>query len=289
MLDDVEIRELNLREMINVKEKYKIEILSPKVINSTHKFMNSYASHILTINNALEVYCLLLKYKDFQRFLSIHTIENKWMWGADFLFGFFNIKTGVYNRSSVKHMLLPSKRNTNNAEKLMRAYLRDVNFYGAINSIIAINNIINLRTGASAKVANNNNNNENDSGKLMTINFNKNSPHKTKFNYNNNNNYRASNIKRTQVIDNNAIKLLSSIHKPNKYRQSITDVNNIKYSKITTDKRHEERTNRKKIGASKSATFSATLGATLVATLGANKSKTYTNKNTKFTINNLMY
>ena len=38
----------------------------------------------------------LMKHKDFLRFISIHTIENKWMWGADFLFGFFNIKAGVY-------------------------------------------------------------------------------------------------------------------------------------------------------------------------------------------------
>ena len=175
MLDDVEIQELNLNEMIKIKEKYKIEILSPKVINSTHSFMNSYASHILTINNALEVYCLLLKYKDFKRFLSIHTVENKWMWGVDFLFGHFNIKTGVYNKSSVQHMLLPSKKNTNNANKLMRTYLRDINFYGNIKDIIAVKNIINLRTGATTKNEElPANNNDNDFGKLMQINIGKN-------------------------------------------------------------------------------------------------------------------
>ena len=228
MLDDVEIQELNLRDMINIKEKYKLEILSPKVINSTHPFMNTYAPNMLTINNALEVYCLLLKYKDFQRFLSIHTIENKWMWGADFLFGYFNIKAGVYHNSSVKHMLLPSKKNTNNAQTLMRAYLRQMNFFGSIKDIIPIKNIINLRTGASTKPMRYEDNNDNNSGKLMRVNFKKNSPNSSP-NSSPNNNRPSANIKRTQLIDNNMIKLLGKINKPHKYRKSITDVNKNKY------------------------------------------------------------
>jgi hypothetical protein len=310
MLDDVEIQELNLQEMINVKEKYKIEILSPKVINSTHGFMNSYASHILTINNALEVYCLLLKYKDFQRFLSVHTIENKWMWGADFLFGHFNIKTGVYNRSSVKHMLLPSKKNTNNAEKLMRAYLKDMNFYGTIKDIIAVKNIINLRTGTSSKAAVNNNNNDNDSGKLMQINFKNVTSHNTTMNRNFNSTPNTSSqntsIKRAQTIDNNTLKLLGNIS--NKHT---TDMNKVKYgNKVKYDKENiasKTSVNRKKVGASLGASLGTSLGTSLGASLGTSlgaslgkslgtslgaslgTSKTYTNKTNKFTINNLMH
>ena len=157
------------------------------------------------------------------------------MWGADFLFGYFNIKVGVYNRSSVKHMLLPSKKNTNNAEKLMRAYLRDVNFNGSIKDIIAVKNIINLRTGSSSKVAGktlNNNNNENDYGKIMQINFKKFSPNNTTINRNFNSSPNSSPktiMKRTQVTENNMIKLLGKINKPIKYKKSITDVNKVKY------------------------------------------------------------
>lgn len=278
MLDDVEIQELNLQEMINIKEKYNIEILSPKVINSTHAFMNSYANHILTINNALEVYCLLLKYKDFQRFLSIHTVENKWMWGADFLFGYFNIKAGVYNRSSVKHMLLPSKKNTNNAEKLMRTYLREVNFYGSIKDIIAVKNIINLRTGSSSKVAGkplNINNNENENGKLMQINFKKFSPNNTTLNRNFNSSPK-SNIKHTQIIENNSMNLLRKFTKQNK---SITDVNKVKYgNKVKYDKENR---------ATKTSVNRRNLNAFIGASIGA--SKTYSNKTSKFSINNLLY
>lgn len=151
ILDDVEIQGMDIRSMISIKERFKIEILSPKVINSTHSFMNIYDSNTLTINNAVEVYCLLLKYKDFVRFTTIHTVENKWMWGADFLFGYFNIKAGVYNGAVVKHMLLPSKRNINNANNLMHDYLRKVNFRGTLNEIIPVKNVINLKTGANYK------------------------------------------------------------------------------------------------------------------------------------------
>ena len=298
MLDDVEIQDLSLKEMFNIKEKYNIDILSPKVINSTHAFMNSYASHNLTINNALEVYCLLLKYKDFQRFLSIHTIENKWMWGVDFLFGHFNIKVGVYNRSSVKHMLLPSKKNTNNAEKLMRAYFRDVNFYGSLKDIIAVKNIINLRTGTSSKVAGkplNNNNNANDYGKLMQINFKKISPNNTTLNRNfnsstnsNRNTSSNSSIKRTQVIENSVMKLIGKISKQSK---STTDVNKVKYgNKIKYDNKIRENNtslNRKRLNTFIGETKGASIRASIGTTKGA--SKTYTNNTSKFTLNNVMY
>ena len=309
MLDDVEIQELNLQEMIYIKEKYNIEILSPKVINSTHDFMNTYASYNLTINNALEVYCLLLKYKDFQQFLSIHTIENKWMWGADFLFGHFNIKAGVYHRSSVKHMLLPSKKNTNNAEKLMQAYLKDVNFYGSIKDIIAVRNIINLRTGVASKVSANNNNNS-SFGQLTQINFKKFSPNNTTLNRNFNNNAVSPTptLKRYQGTDNNIIKLLGIVNKPNKYGRSITDVNKSKYgNKVKYNRANKTSVNRKTLGAnigaslgsSMKASVGANIGASMKASMGANigssmkasmgASKTYTNKTSKFTISNLMY
>jgi hypothetical protein len=58
--------------MIQIKNKYNIEIFSPKVINSSWN---------LTFHNFLEIYFLLLSPKDFHKFFSLHTIENKWTWG----------------------------------------------------------------------------------------------------------------------------------------------------------------------------------------------------------------
>ena len=91
--------------MIKIKDKHKINILSPKVIKSSHSFMNTYDKNIITINNFLEVYCLLLTPDDFKLFCNLHTIENKWMWGTDFLFGYLDISAGVVHKYSVSHEL----------------------------------------------------------------------------------------------------------------------------------------------------------------------------------------
>jgi hypothetical protein len=177
-------------------------------------------------------------------------------------------------------MLLPSKKNTNNAEKLMRAYLKDVNFYGAIKDIIAVKNMINLRTGASSKATvnnnNNNNNNENESGKLMQINFKKFNSHNTTLNRNFNstsnnspNSSPTATIKRAQTIENNTLKLLGHINKHS------SDMNKIKYERA-----NKTSVNRKKLGAN--------IGANIGSNIGK-ASKTYINKTSKFTINSLMH
>ena len=106
--------------MIKIKGKFNIEILSPKIINSSHSFMNS-GKNTLTINSSMEVFCLLMTPKDIIRFFSIHTVQNKWMWGVDFLWDYFNIRVGLYNRNSCIHML-PSAGNTAEAEKCMWNY-----------------------------------------------------------------------------------------------------------------------------------------------------------------------
>ena len=120
ILDDVKIVDINLDEMIRVKNDLNISVLSPRIINSTHSFMNKYNG--ITINNCLEVYLLLLTPSDFEQFLSIYTLENKWMWGCDHLFGYNNIRAGVNNNFSAQHMLT-SKSDRDEADKLMKSYL----------------------------------------------------------------------------------------------------------------------------------------------------------------------
>jgi len=119
ILDDVQVMEFDIKKMIEIKEKYNIEILSPKILNSTHGFMHLNTG--LTINNFLEVYLLLLKPNDFTRFCSMHTIQNKWMWGADFLFGHYNIKVGILNNYIANHAL-PSESNRGEASRKMYEY-----------------------------------------------------------------------------------------------------------------------------------------------------------------------
>jgi uncharacterized protein YcfJ len=204
-------------------------------------------------------------------------------------------------------MLLPSKKNTNNAEKLMRAYLKDVHFYGSIKDIIAVKNIINLRTGASAKTLQPlNNRNDNDSGKLMQLNFKHFSPHTSTLNSNINSSPTAT-IKRTQPID-NTVKLLGRVNKHS------TEVNKVKYERDV--RATKTSVNRKKLGANIGASISASIGANIGTSIGANigtsiganigtsiganigtsigttivkASKTYVNKTSKFTLNSLIY
>jgi len=126
ILDDIKIINVDIHKMIKVKKKYNIDLLSPKVLDSTHLFMNKYNKG-LTYNNCLEVYFLLGSPKDIFTLFSKHTIENKWMWGVDFLFGYYNIKTAVLFDYSVKHML-PTKSNKEECRKCMTEYLKKTTF-----------------------------------------------------------------------------------------------------------------------------------------------------------------
>jgi hypothetical protein len=133
ILDDVKIIDINLNEMIRIKTDLNISVLSPRIINSTHSFMNKYNG--ITINNCLEVFLLLLTPSDFDQFISIYTLENKWMWGCDFLFGYNNIRAGVLNRFSAQH-ILASKSDKGEANQLMRSYLAKKTPFKDLNDIL---------------------------------------------------------------------------------------------------------------------------------------------------------
>ena len=134
-LDDVKIINMNIRRMIQVKRNRNITIMSPKVLKSTHWYMRIKQRNVLTIHNQLEPYLLLLSPRDFNVFCSIHTIKNKWMWGPDLLFGYYNIKAGVLHTNVVEHVL-PSKSDGGTASSLSMDYLRrrtKYDNYGQVN------------------------------------------------------------------------------------------------------------------------------------------------------------
>ena len=132
ILDDVRILNIDLLDMIKIKKKYKIKLLSPKVINSTHSFMNEYEN--LTINNFLEIYFLLLNPKQFYKFISLYTVENKWMWGVDHMFGHYGIKTGTINKYSVLHDL-PKSAETSAAINCLSQYLKERTPFSSLKEI----------------------------------------------------------------------------------------------------------------------------------------------------------
>jgi hypothetical protein len=133
IMDDVKIFDMKLHEMITIKERMNITVFSPKIINSTYAYM--YIHNDVTINNFLEIYLLLLTPSDFNRFIGLYTIDNKWMWGIDLLFGYFNIKAGVANKFTAIHML-PSKSNKRDAEAQLMTYINAHTPFKALYEII---------------------------------------------------------------------------------------------------------------------------------------------------------
>jgi len=133
ILDDVKIMNIDIKQMIEIKEKYHIEFISSKILKSSRSFMNNNYND-LTINNFLEVYLLLFTPIDFNKFCSIHTIKNKWMWGVDFLFGYYNIRVGILHKYIAKHVL-QSNSNIHEARVLMDDYLKTYTKYKCMNEI----------------------------------------------------------------------------------------------------------------------------------------------------------
>ena len=103
--DDVKIENINLNDMIYYKNKYNIQLLSPFIKKSTHKFMYESLETQIHLTNFLEINFLLLTKDDFELFLSIHTIENKWMWGVNFLFGYYNINSALIGNNYCEHII----------------------------------------------------------------------------------------------------------------------------------------------------------------------------------------
>jgi len=134
VFDDIKIINLDIKTMVEIKNKYNVEILSIKIKNSTHNFMNMYPENYLTFNNYLEIYLLFLTPIDFEKFCSIHTIENKWMWGVDFLYGYYQINTAVIHKYIAYHEL-KNKSNYLEALKLCNNYLKQKTNFKSLNDI----------------------------------------------------------------------------------------------------------------------------------------------------------
>ena len=121
-LDDVKIEKLDINELIDIKKKYSIEFLSPRVIGGTWDYMQNQNENILGFANKIEIFTLLLNSNDFFKFIDINDIENAHTWGIDLLLGFYNIKSAIYCKFYVNH-LLESKTNTDIASAEMHKYL----------------------------------------------------------------------------------------------------------------------------------------------------------------------
>jgi len=126
-MDDVEFANVNILEMIDIKNRYGIEFLSPKIVASSHPYMNMHESNVLAFSKRIEIYTLLFSYKDFLKFLSINSIKNKHTWGVDKVLGFLNIKSAICYKFESVHRL-PSASDPNEAMREMTEYLNSLGF-----------------------------------------------------------------------------------------------------------------------------------------------------------------
>jgi hypothetical protein len=99
-----------------------------------------YSYDNITIHNCIETYLYLFSPSDFKKFLSINTIENKWMWGVDLLLGFFNIKSGIINTYTAEHVFGAKDNPTEKADKisLMNEYIQTKTPFKSMGEILKI-------------------------------------------------------------------------------------------------------------------------------------------------------
>ena len=127
ILDDVKIINVDIINLILIKKTFNISFLSPKVIGGTWDYMRKYNNNVIGFANNIEIFCLLFYYNDFMKFMSINDIDNPWIWGVDLLLGYHNIKSAVYYKFCVKHML-PSNSNHGIAGGQMARYINKRGF-----------------------------------------------------------------------------------------------------------------------------------------------------------------
>ena len=128
ILDDVEIVNMNIFKMIELKNKHNIEFISPRVENSFWDYMHLESNDILRITNRIEVFCLLFDYNNFQTFINLNSLDNPNTWGIDFMMGHYKIKTAIYYQFNVNHKLA-SKCNKIKAREDMTKYFNNHGYY----------------------------------------------------------------------------------------------------------------------------------------------------------------
>ena len=104
ILDDVKIHKLNMNTLINIKTQHNIEFLSPAVRKATWSYMKPTKTNSLVLTHRLEIFCFLLKYTDFIKFINLNSIDNPNMWGVDYMMSHYKIRCAIYNDCVVKHM-----------------------------------------------------------------------------------------------------------------------------------------------------------------------------------------
>lgn len=131
ILDDVSLTQFDIHDLIRTKEQFNVDIISPRVKNSTHKWlMDRFPKQkSIRITNAVEIYCVLMKPNTFVKYINSHDIKNTWMWGHDFLLGFFGFTSAIYSECKCLHYFPQSNKEfASDAGEQMNIFIKKYGF-----------------------------------------------------------------------------------------------------------------------------------------------------------------
>lgn len=105
LVDDISLEKGSIKNMIDVKNKYNLDIISPSVIDATHDFMRLFEANKLQFANAIEFYFYLVTPRTLFQMFEFHDVDNSLLWGYDFLLGYFGFNCAIYSNVICKHHL----------------------------------------------------------------------------------------------------------------------------------------------------------------------------------------
>lgn len=131
ILDDILFVNMDIERLIRIKKQFNIEVLSPKIINATHEYMENPSNKgpVVLCNN-LEFFCYILTPKDYEKYFEMFDIKNKYMWGIDLLFGYYKIRAGIDYNSSAEHFFRDTENLNNKKRWAMIFYLLKHRLFG---------------------------------------------------------------------------------------------------------------------------------------------------------------
>ena len=109
MLDDVSLPlDFNTDLVLNMRDAFHIDVISPSIsVDSTggcHSFMTSEGLNILKITNFVELFCYIMTFKAYEKYMSLFTHETIYMWGIDIaMYPMLKLKMAIYDACVVKH------------------------------------------------------------------------------------------------------------------------------------------------------------------------------------------
>lgn len=104
LLDDVEIKNVNINDMINKQNKYGLDIISPKITNATYDYMEKLDG--LRFSTSIEFYMYIFTPMSYQKYFEYLDKNHSTMWGYDrVLYYGMGLKCAIDYNYSCKHLL----------------------------------------------------------------------------------------------------------------------------------------------------------------------------------------